>query len=339
MSSTNLNTSPYKLIAIVVSVVVSLHALTAIALVMVAPPAAKTETVDITPPIEIQLLTPLVPIEEIEIETENEPVKAVLEDQSQPTLKPKPKNKPKNKPQTAVSRPSQVIKEPKPSVRKDEQQSKVNTQTTTDKGSKKPPLVHNLSKPVINDTTNDAEKLKQLLAAQAHEKAMLQAQAARETEQARLQAEQNAQTKRDAANAAAKAQAVKDAAERAAQAKADEIAAAAKAKQEAAAQTASSEPVDYGTIGKSSWQKEPDFRFIQSKTYGFNRTQAEVNVSVSMSVDARGQLHNVKIKKSSGNNQFDRDFIAALSKAKLHPATRNDKPIAGTATFPFRMTL
>ena len=335
MSSTNLNTSPYRLIAIVVSVVVSLHALTAIALVMVAPPKAKTETVEITPPIEIQLLTPLVPIEEIEIETENEPVKAVLEDQPQPTLKPKPINKP----QTAVSSPSQVIKELKPSVRKDEQQSKVNTQTTTDKGSKKPPVVQNLSKPVINDTTNDAEKIKQLLAAKAHAKAMLEAQAARETEQARLQAEQNAQTKRDAANAAAKAQAVKDAAERAAQAKADEIAAAAKAKQAAAAQTASSEPVDYGTIGKSSWQKEPDFRFIQSKTYGFNRTQAEVNVSVSMSVDARGQLHNVKIKKSSGNNQFDRDFIAALSKAKLHPATRNDKPIAGTATFPFRMTL
>lgn len=335
MSSTNLNTSPYKLIAIVVSVVVSLHALTAIALVMVAPPEAKPETVDITPPIEIQLLTPLVPIEEIEeIEIENEPVKAVLEDQPQPTLKPKPKNKP----QTAVSSPSQVIKEPKPNVRKDERQPKVNTQTTTDKGSKKPPVVQDLSKPVINETINDAEKLKQLLAAQAHEKAMLQAQAARETEQARLQAEQNAQTKRDAQIAAAKAQAVKDAAERAAQAKADEIAAA-KAKQAAAAQTASNEPVGYGTIGKSSWQKEPDFRFIKSETYKFNRTQAEVNVSVSMSVDARGQLHNIKIKKSSGDNQFDRDFVKALSNAKLHPATKNDKPIVSNATFPFRMIL
>ena len=335
MSSTNLNTSPYKLIAIVVSVVVSLHALTAIALVMVAPPEAKPETVDITPPIEIQLLTPLVPIEEIEeIEIENEPIKAVLEDQPQPTLKPKPKNKP----QTAVSSPSQVIKEPKPNVRKDERQPKVNTQTTTDKGSKKPPVVQDLSKPVINETINDAEKLKQLLAAQAHEKAMLQAQAARETEQARLQAEQNAQTKRDAQIAAAKAQAVKDAAERAAQAKADEIAAA-KAKQAAAAQTASNEPVGYGTIGKSSWQKEPDFRFIKSETYKFNRTQAEVNVSVSMSVDARGQLHNIKIKKSSGDNQFDRDFVKALSNAKLHPATKNDKPIVSNATFPFRMIL
>lgn len=323
------------MIAIVVSVVVSLHALTAIALVMVAPPEAKPETVDITPPIEIQLLTPLVPIEEIEeIEIENEPVKAVLEDQPQPTLKPKPKNKP----QTAVSSPSQVIKEPKPNVRKDERQPKVNTQTTTDKGSKKPPVVQDLSKPVINETINDAEKLKQLLAAQAHEKAMLQAQAARETEQARLQAEQNAQTKRDAQIAAAKAQAVKDAAERAAQAKADEIAAA-KAKQAAAAQTASNEPVGYGTIGKSSWQKEPDFRFIKSETYKFNRTQAEVNVSVSMSVDARGQLHNIKIKKSSGDNQFDRDFVKALSNAKLHPATKNDKPIVSNATFPFRMIL
>lgn len=323
------------MIAIVVSVVVSLHALTAIALVMVAPPEAKPETVDITPPIEIQLLTPLVPIEEIEeIEIENEPVKAVLEDQPQPTLKPKPKNKP----QTAVSSPSQVIKEPKPNVRKDERQPKVNTRTTTDKGSTNQPLVDNHSKPVFDEGLNDAEKRKQLLAAQAHEKAMLQAQAARETEQARLQAEQNAQTKRDAQIAAAKAQAVKDAAERAAQAKADEIAAA-KAKQAAAAQTASNEPVGYGTIGKSSWQKEPDFRFIKSKTYKFNRTQAEVNVSVSMSVDARGQLHNIKIKKSSGDNQFDRDFVKALSNAKLHPATKNDKPIVSNATFPFRMIL
>ena len=336
MSSTNLNTSPYKLIAIVVSVVVSLHALTAIALVMVAPPEAKPETVDITPPIEIQLLTPLVPIEEIEeIEIENEPVKAVLEDQPQPTLKPKPKNKP----QTAVSSPSQVIKEPKPNVRKDERQPKVNTRTTTDKGSTNQPLVDNHSKPVFDEGLNDAEKRKQLLAAQAHEKAMLQAQAARETEQARLQAEQNAQTKRDAQIAAAKAQAVKDAAERAAQAKAAAKEAAAKAEQAAAAQTASNEPVGYGTIGKSSWQKEPDFRFIKSETYKFNRTQAEVNVSVSMSVDARGQLHNIKIKKSSGDNQFDRDFVKALSNAKLHPATKNDKPIVSNATFPFRMIL
>ena len=336
MSSTNLNTSPYKLIAIVVSVVVSLHALTAIALVMVASPEAKPETVDITPPIEIQLLTPLVPIEEIEeIEIENEPVKAVLEDQPQPTLKPKPKNKP----QTAVSSPSQVIKEPKPNVRKDERQPKVNTRTTTDKGSTNQPLVDNHSKPVFDEGLNDAEKRKQLLAAQAHEKAMLQAQAARETEQARLQAEQNAQTKRDAQIAAAKAQAVKDAAERAAQAKAAAKEAAAKAEQAAAAQTASNEPVGYGNIGKSSWQKEPDFRFIKSKTYKFNRTQAELNVSVSMSVDARGQLHNIKIKKSSGDNQFDRDFVKALSNAKLHPATKNDKPIVSNATFPFRMIL
>lgn len=336
MSSTNLNTSPYKLIAIVVSVVVSLHALTAIALVMVAPPEAKPETVDITPPIEIQLLTPLVPIEEIEeIEIENEPVKAVLEDQPQPTLKPKPKNKP----QTAVSSPSQVIKEPKPNVRKDERQPKVNTRTTTDKGSTNQPLVDNHSKPVFDEGLNDAEKRKQLLAAQAHEKAMLQAQAARETEQARLQAEQNAQTKRDAQIAAAKAQAVKDAAERAAQAKAAAKEAAAKAEQAAAAQTASNEPVGYGNIGKSSWQKEPDFRFIKSKTYKFNRTQTEVSVSVSISVDATGRLHNIKITKSSGDNQFDRDFVTALSKGRLHPATRNDKPIVSTATLPFRMTL
>ena len=328
MSSTNLNTSPYKLIAIVVSVVVSLHALTAIALVMVAPPEAKPETVDITPPIEIQLLTPLVPIEEIEeIKIENVPEETVLENQPLP--------KPKNKPQTAASNPSQVIKEPKPNVRKDERQPKVNTRTTTDKGSTNQPLVDNHSKPVFDEGLNDAEKRKQLLAAQAHEKAMLQVQADRETENARLQAEQ---AKRDAQIAAAKAQAVKDAAERAAQAKADEIAAA-KAKQAAAAQTASNEPVGYGNIGKSSWQKEPDFRFIKSETYKFNRTQAEVNVSVSMSVDARGQLHNIKIKKSSGDNQFDRDFVKALSNAKLHPATKNDKPIVSNATFPFRMIL
>ena len=333
MSSTNLNTSPYKLIAIVVSVVVSLHALTAIALVMVAPPEAKPETVDITPPIEIQLLTPLVPIEEIEeIEIENEPVKAVLEDQPQPTLKPKPKNKP----QTAVSSPSQVIKEPKPNVRKDERQPKVNTRTTTDKGSTNQPLVDNHSKPVFDEGLNDAEKRKQLLAAQAHEKAMLQVQADRETENARLQAEQ---AKRDAQIAAAKAQAVKDAAERAAQAKAAAKEAAAKAEQAAAAQTASNEPVGYGNIGKSSWQKEPDFRFIKSKTYKFNRTQTEVSVSVSISVDATGRLHNIKITKSSGDNQFDRDFVTALSKGRLHPATRNDKPIVSTATLPFRMTL
>ena len=316
------------MIAIVVSVVVSLHALTAIALVMVAPPEAKPETVDITPPIEIQLLTPLVPIEEIEeIKIENVPEETVLENQPLP--------KPKNKPQTAASNPSQVIKEPKPNVRKDERQPKVNTRTTTDKGSTNQPLVDNHSKPVFDEGLNDAEKRKQLLAAQAHEKAMLQVQADRETENARLQAEQ---AKRDAQIAAAKAQAVKDAAERAAQAKADEIAAA-KAKQAAAAQTASNEPVGYGNIGKSSWQKEPDFRFIKSETYKFNRTQAEVNVSVSMSVDARGQLHNIKIKKSSGDNQFDRDFVKALSNAKLHPATKNDKPIVSNATFPFRMIL
>ena len=106
---------------------------------------------------------------------------------------------------------------------------------------------------------------------------------------------------------------------------------------EAKEREAAAQPVSYGNIGKSSWSREPIFTSIKNKDYGLQGFEA--SISVSMSVDSNGNIGNIRKSKSSGNNEFDRDFIRALSKAKLHPATRGNNPTKSTATFTFRMNL
>lgn len=336
MSSTDISRSPHKLILIVVGIVVSLHVLTAMALVLATPSVVIDEVIEATPPVEIQLVSPPVKNDDV-AENKSISVEAIPVAEVQPPSDIQNESKPEPSAQPQVSEAS------KPTVIEEKPTPKINTPKDKKKESKKPPLTQQKTEVISAEAMEKAERHQQRVAAQAHAKAMMQAQADQEAENAKLAAEQ---ARREAQVAAANAQAAKQAAKRAAQEKAAQqakyaAAQAAKvtAQQAAQAKTVSDEPVGYGQIGKSSWQKEPRFDVIRNKNYRFKRTQIDVNVSVSMSVDANGNISNVKIIKSSGNTEFDRDFIKVLSDARLNPATRNDIPTQSTANLPFRMTL
>ena len=347
MNATNFGKSPAKLIVMIIAIVVILHVLTAMALVIAKTPAPLMAPIEITPPIEIEMMTlppPPTEIEEIVIEevARVEPVKKVkTQSNAKPVAAAKPKidEKPIDKPKAVIKKPAEpVIKENKPIVVKtkptvtvkesnDQQLAKINKITAVD--------VDIATKELATQRL-EVERQKILVAqANANAKATLEAEELRKA-QALAKAQALTQAKADKvaqdkasseASAAAQRQAVADA----------------KAKEEAGkvaqakASAASNETVSYGTIGNSSWLREPIFTSIRNKDYGFQGT--DVSVSVKMSVDANGTIGNIKISKSSGDNKFDRDFIRALSKAKLHPATRDNVPTKSTAILPFRMNL
>ncbi len=332
MGSENLNAPPYRVILIIISVVVSLHILTAVAIVMVKPPLAIIEEEKQIAPIEIQLLSP--PPETPKPIVEKVAAKPVTES-VQPPKKIIEQSKPQSKPKPIDTVKPAVVAASKP-VSKPVSKPKVNEPTEVKKVVKQDPAplapkVDTITSTKIAEQQAEQQRQK-VLAAQAHAKAMQQAQQ-REVELAKLEAQRAAQAKQEA-QAASKA--ARDAAEKAAQAAEEK--AAKKAKEAAEkAKAASNEPISYGTIGNSSWLREPIFTSIRNNNYGFQGT--EVSVSVSMSVDANGNIGNIKISQSSGNNKFDKDFIRALSKAKLNPATRDNTPIKSTAILPFRMNL
>ncbi|MES1964127.1 TonB family protein [Psychrobacter sp. AH5] len=332
MGSENLNAPPYRVILIIISVVVSLHILTAVAIVMVQPPAISEEEKQIEP-IEIQLLTlpaetpkPMVekavakpvPKSVQPPQKASEPLKAKSKPKLADTVKPKAVVEPKPA--------SEVVSKPvKPKVDKAEADKPVEVKKVVEL--QPTPKVETITSTKLAEQQAEQQRQK-VLAAQAHAKAMQQAQ----QRQAELEAQRAAQAEREA-QAAATAKAAREAAEKAAQLAKEQAAKAAAEK----AKAASSEPVSYGAIGNSSWLREPIFTSIKNKDYGFKGT--EVSITVSMSVDANGTIGNIKISKSSGNHKFDRDFIRALSNAKLNPATRDNTPVKSTAILPFRMTL
>lgn len=322
MSSTDLDAPPLRSILIAIIIVVTLHVLTAVALVAIKPPEIKIEPEKDTPPIEIEMVTlPTEPVESVVAEAE-----VVPKSKPQPTSEPKPKPQPKPKP---VAQEKPVIKEKKPAVQKEKppQKKPIKEKKIEDK----PP-----EKKQSNNDKAAADERRRIIAAQAEKaaqeahaqeaKRLADAKAAREA-----QALAEAKTAREAEADAKKAQEIANA-----KAKAEAAAAQAKADAEAKA-AASKEPINYGNIGKSSWLREPIFTSITRKNYGFEGT--EVSVSVSMSVDSNGNIGNMKISKSSGNDKFDRDFVRALSKAKLNPATKDNTPIKSTAILPFKMNL
>ena len=353
MGATDFDQSRVKLIVMVIAVVVILHVLTAVTLAMVQTPAPVIEPAKIMPPIEIEMITLTPPIEnedivieqidEEKVEPEPEPVKEVkTQSKAQPVAAAKPKlvekSKLIDKPKPIVKKiVKPVVKENKPVVTKTKPD--VTIQSNNDQQLS---IVDKLKAAEITANRLEAQR-QQILAAQANAKAVLEAEEQRKAQAltkgaadkviqdkaAQDRANQDkANAAREAEEKAVRLQAQKDANDK--KAEADTI----KAR---AAAAANNEPVSYGAIGNSSWAREPIFTSIRNKDYGFQALEA--SVSVSMSVDSNGNISNIKVSKSSGNNTFNRDVTRALSNAKLNPATRDNTPTKSTATFTFRMKL
>lgn len=356
MNPTTSHSSPYKLILIVIGAVVSLHVLTAMALVMIKPqsvPAQPLEADEVMP-IEIELVTPPVNIEQIVTkEVEVEPTR---EDNVQPKAKSIAAVKPQVvKKLEPTNKSTPVVK--KQTVNEDRKVVESKDKVVEDKPKATQQPIEKQPVQVANTSTQEeltAQRLREqqrVLAAQAEAETALQAENLRKQHQAQKEAQDKANAAKEAQKrvaerqALASAQAQVEQEARAAEAlaaqqaskRASEQAALQQAVKEAAAQATSNEPAAYGNIGQSSWSREPIFTSIQNKNYGFRGSEASIRVS--MTVDSSGNISNIKISQSSGKNAFDRDFVNALSRAKLNPATRGNAPTKSIANFSFRMTL
>ncbi len=321
MSSTDFNTPPIKLIMLAVSLVVGLHVLTAVALVAIKPPAPTIELPTVTPPIEIQLLPPPpVEIEEIVIkEIEEEPVKKV---KTQSKAKPVAAAKPKvvKKPKSVDKLKSIVKKTVKPIV-KEEKRVAVKSKPIETRSQNNDQQLPKTNQPTAAEI--EAKRLE----AQRLEAERRKIQAALEAEELRKEQALD-KFAQDKANAEAK---------KAAQLQAQEIADAKKAQDIADAKTAANRKPASFEVTAAHWSVTPDFYSFDFRDYNFpNNT---FSVVLSMSVSANGTISNRKIKKSSGDNKFDKELLRKLGQGKLKPFDRNGTSVQGVATLPLRYNI
>ena len=322
MGSTNSTTPPYKVILIVISVVVSLHLLTAMAIVMIEPATPNREE-KVMPVIEIQLATPVTDIENtksIVEKAEVEPVKKVLEAAKQLKVANTPKAVATN--QSLVAHSIKNIKPKADSKAKTQQvaQKEKTTQEQLDRKVDSADLNKNTNLQAEQKAAQQAERRaneqRSILATQAQQ---------REAELAELETQKAAQAQRDA-QAAINAQATKDAAEKAARA-AEEAEAEAKAKK-----AASNMPVNF-TANSASWASTPNFSFPSRAERG-TRSGDSFTVILVLRVNKQGAIESVTVAKSSGNREIDRAAKEQVTRGKFKPFTKDGAARVGNVTLP-----
>ena len=320
MGSTNSTTPPYKVILIVISVVVSLHLLTAMAIVMIEPTTPNREE-KVMPVIEIQLATPVTDIENtksIVEKAEVKPVKKVLEAAQQPKVA--------NKPKAVATNQSLVAKSIKNIKPKADSKAKTQQVARKEKTTQKQ-LDRKVDSADLNKNTN--LQAEQKAAQQAERRAneqrsilAIQAQQ-REAELAELETQKVAQAQRDA-QAAINAQATKDAAEKAARA-AEEAEAEAK-------KATSNMPVNF-TANSASWASTPIFSFPSRAERG-TRSGDSFTVILVLRVNKQGAIESVTVAKSSGNREIDRAAKEQVTRGKFKPFTKDGAARVGNVTLP-----
>jgi colicin import membrane protein/protein TonB len=278
MSSTNLDAPSPKLTLATIAVVVGLHVLTAVALAAVKTPEMKVEPEKVTPPIEIELITPPPPpppveVEEINLKEDPEPVREV---------KPKPKAKPVAAPKPKVVEKKQPVEKPKPAKFT-------------------PPPAPQKTAPQKSPDTKVADDQRRLLAAQAEQArrdALLAEQQTAQANAAAIAAQVKAAADAKKAQEIANAKAAADA-----QAKAD---ARAKADAEAAAAAAASNTPQPFSGSDASWIVAPDFTGISSKSQTLTIRFTVTKQGVIQGIDVRGKDRDAvrEVKKRMGNSKI-----------------------------------
>lgn len=316
MVSTNFNAPPLKLTLLAIGAVVVLHVLTAAILAMVQTPAPIIKPLELTPPIEIELMTPIVKTEEPEITIEK--VAPIPVKKSQPLAKAKPAEKPKPVAAPPVKSIKKVAPKPKeaPKTKPSPQPAKVIEKepiVTTTVEKKITPIITADSAAADERRRISAMKTRADADAKARTEAAQQAQADREAQAiAKAKVEQAAQ-----AQAAANAQAAKEAAERAAQ-------------QQAAA-AASNAPANF-TANNASWASKPRFEFPR-RAERSARPGDTLNVGLSLRVNKQGGIESVSLVRSSGNPTLDKEAQSQVRSGKFKPFTKDGVPRVGNVTF------
>lgn len=309
MGSTSFNVPSLKLTSTVMGCVVTLHLLTALALVMVKTPVTTIKPLKITPPIEIQLVS--------EVTTIAEPVTAVAEVEPIKAPKPQSVSVPEAKPE-----PKKAVQ---PVVKKETSKPQVDTKpaTVTTKVVESKPVI----KQPIKSQESDAAAQASALAAD-NERKILAVQAEKATQQAHAKAMREAQAAADAkAKADREAQAESDAK---ASREAAQAAAREKANQQAAA--ASNTPVNF-TATNANWASAPSFSF-PARARRAAKSGETFRVVLILQVNKQGGIDNVSLAQSSGNAALDREAQQQVRSGKFKPFTKNGVPVVGNVTLP-----
>ncbi|WP_201591809.1 hypothetical protein [Psychrobacter fozii] len=294
MSSTNLDAPSPKLTLATIAVVVGLHVLTAVALAAVKTPEMKVEPEKVTPPIEIELITPPPPpppveIEEVNLKEDPEPVREV---------KPKPKAKPVAAPKPKVVQKKQPVEKPKP--------AKLT-----------PPPAPQKTTPQKSPDTKVADDQSRLLAAQAEQArrdALLVEQQKAQANAAEIAAQVKAAADAKKAQEIANAKAAADA-----QAKAD---ARAKADAEAAA-AASNTPQSFSG-SDASWIVAPDFIGISSKSQ---------TLTIRFTVTKQGAIQSVNVSGTK-DRRLVQEVKKRMGRSNIKPFIRGGVAVVGNVTMP-----
>ena len=318
MSSTDLDAPPLRAILIAIIVVVGLHVLTAVALVTIKPSEPKIEPVQVTPPIEIELISLPAPNTELEVEAGQ----LTAQQKPQPKVEPEriepPKSQPQQKP---IAEPKAKVVTAKPT---EIMNKTADVEPVAKVENKKPDVIKKESPKIDTSMADEQRKIIAEKAAQdAHARAVADAKAAREA-----QAAADAKTAKEAAQKVAQAKAAIQAAEAAARAKAET---------EAKAAAASNEPVNF-TASNANWASAPNFSFPE-RAAKRARSGDTLNVVLVLKVNKQGGIDSVRIAQSSGNSLVDKEAQRQVRSGKFKPFSKNGVPVVGNVTLPIAYTV
>ncbi len=335
MSSTDFNAPPIRLILLAIVIVVGLHVLTAVAIVAIKAPPPVIESIEVTPSIEIEMIT--LPIETKVSENKIADAKPVQELKPQSksvdagALKPKPK--PIEKP-LPVTQQKPIKKVPvKQAPKTVTPKPKSNTQPDNPKAVENEPFSHHvtLQKSVSTvqvDNSAAVNERKRLAAQTENTTQEVHAKTIRDAKIAAQVAQKLATEKAAREAQAAQENAVKEAAEKVAQ----DQAARDKSIQEANA-AASNEPVRF-TASNANWAGSPPDFSLPNSVKDNARSGYIFNVGLIMRVNKQGNIESgsVNIASSSGNVLVNRAALQQVKRGKFKPFMKDGIPRVGIVT-------
>ena len=306
MSSTNLDAPSTKLTLATIAIVVGLHVLTAVALASVKTPEMKVEPEKVTPPIEIELITPPPPPPPVEIEE--------IKVEEKPKLVRQLDTKPKAKP---VAAPRNVKPPPKPPKDPSNNKPPAPSPSNNQPPDKLPPESTN------NTSANDGQK--NLGGVVASSTKTIVQKVKPTAQQPTIDTSANNNKGNNSPSNIGDGQKNTG------------------GSNEGGNQKETIPPVDTGPVSfggsEASWRsgREPRLGFLANESS--LKDKGSISVTAAITVDEKGNITKVSISPSTGNRKIDREIEKAIRRAKLTPFIRNGVAVRGTVSLPIRYKL
>lgn len=314
MGITNFKTSSVKLTLSAISAVVLLHALTALALVMIETPTTSVILPpEMTPPVEIEFITLTVPMADV----------------SEP--KPKPEPEPEIVPVVSKTAASEPIKPTEPLKTSEPKSQKTQPKASQPQPMDEPKFADQKSEPTVNSKT--VEKIDSPVAVTPVQTRIITATTPTPVENTNQQPDMAAlQAAAQKAAQEKQAKVAQAAQEREAQEKAQALLAAeARAKEQAAQKAAAQKAIDAKiaadntptnfTVTSTDWSRAPTFKLSQEIADRADIGQT-FTLTLSLTIDVSGRITKASIQRSSGDVKVDREAIRQVKTGHFKPSTK-----------------